>query len=282
MNDKRERQRANRMERLEQEARAATKAKRTRLIVRWVIIVASVVGIAFLYSVLSGDGDGSAAGPTTTEASPSQTVLFSSAECPAEDGSSERRTTFENPPRNCIDVEAVYAAEFATSAGTFTALLDPQLDDRSVNNFVVLARYHAYDGTIFHRVIDGFVIQGGDLEDGYGTGGPGYRFTGAYPPEDAVYEVGSLAMANAGDPTSNGSQFFIVTGAAGEALPLNYSLLGAVVDGIDVPLAIGSLATESRTIGGRPVADVPTTDVVIETVTIRLATDDEIATLRSS
>lgn len=270
------------MERLEQEARAAAKAKRSRLIVRWVIIVAGVVGIAFLYSVLTGDDAPPAGTPASTEASPAETALFSSADCPAEDGSSERRISFEDPPRNCIDREAIYAAEFTTSLGSFTVLLDPQLDDRSVNNFVVLARYHAFDGTVFHRVIDGFVVQGGDLEGAYGTGGPGYRFTGAYPPEDAAYEVGTLAMANAGDPTSNGSQFFIVTGPAGEALPLNYSMLGRVVEGIDVPLAIGSVATETRSVDGRPVADVPTTDVVIDTVTIRLATDDEISTLRGS
>ena len=270
----------NRQERAEAEAREEARAKRSRLIVRWVIIGVLVLGAALLYSLLSGGGDDQtvAGSSETTEQVPADTALESRPDCPAEDGSSPRTISFPAPPSLCIDAEDLLAADFVTSEGDFTAILDPTLDPRSVNNFVVLARYHAYDGTIFHRVIDDFVIQGGDLQNQFGTGGPGYRFTGAFPPEDVPYQVGSLAMANSGDPSSNGSQFFIVTGGAGANLPQNYSLLGQVTDGVDVPVAIQGTETEVREVeGGRPAADVPVTDVVIESVSIRDATDDEIS-----
>ena len=111
-------------------------------------------------------------------------------------------------------------------------MLDPTKDSRSVNNFIFLARHGAYNGTIFHRVIDQFVIQGGDVEGLNGRGGPGYKFTGAYGPEKG-YLVGSFAMANQGTPNTNGSQFFVVTGQFGAALDPNYSLMGHVVAGLE-------------------------------------------------
>ena len=94
---------------------------------------------------------------------------------------------------------------------------------------MVLARYHYYDGVIFHRIINGFVCQGGD-PTGTGRGGPGYRFADELP-KPGRYEVGSLAMANAG-PDTNGSQFFIISGPNGTGLPPQYSLFGKVVNGV--------------------------------------------------
>ncbi len=293
-NEKRERQRANRMERIRDAERAEARIRRTRLIIRWTVIIGLALLAAFLYSVLSGDSgddeqvdagdaatdeqaatEGDEAAPTTA-AGPAATALPDPPNCPASDGSSPRTTQFDAPPQLCIDPEVIYAADFVTSAGNFTAILDPELDLTSVNNFIVLARYHAYDGTIFHRVIDTFVIQGGDVQNLYGIGNPGYRFTGAFPPEDEEYRLGSVAMANSGNPGSNGSQFFIVTGVAGESLPANYSLLGRVTNGLEVPLAVQSTETGIRDIDGRPVENVPTTDVVVESVTVRTATEDEI------
>ena len=276
-NDKRARQRANRMERIHEEERAEARARRNKLIIRWGLIAVGVLGLAFLYSVLSSDDDPAveATGATAT-LSPGAEVLGGTApDCPAEDGSSERQTNFAAPPEICIEPDTLYTAEFVTSEGNFTAVLDPSLDLRSVNNFIVLARYHAYDGTIFHRVIEDFVIQGGDVEDAFGRGSPGYRFTGAFPPEDIPYQIGSIAMANSGDPASNGSQFFVVTGPDGARLPPNYSLLGQVTDGSDIALSINATDTEVRDIDGRPAADVPVVDVVLESVTIREATGDE-------
>ena len=157
----------------------------------------------------------------------------------------------------CIDPTKSYTAVMETSMGTMTIALDPISAPRTVNNFVVLARYHYYEGVIFHRIIEGFVCQGGD-PTGTGRGGPGYRFTDELP-KPGRYEVGSLAMANAG-PDTNGSQFFIISGPHGRRLPPQYSLFGKVVKGLDVVDAMQSVATDRN--------DRPLTDVTINSVTI--------------
>jgi cyclophilin family peptidyl-prolyl cis-trans isomerase len=118
-----------------------------------------------------------------------------------------------------------------TDAGVITIALDAVAAPVTVNNFVVLARYHYFDGIAFHRVIPGFVDQGGD-PTGTGSGGPGYQFKDELPPAGA-YKIGSIAMANSGANT-NGSQFFLIAGQQGVALPPNYSLFGLSSGGLDV------------------------------------------------
>ena len=142
----------------------------------------------------------------------------------------------------CIDVARRYSAEMVTSKGTMTIALDPVAAPKTVNNFVFLARYHYFDGIFFHRVIPGFVLQGGDPK-GTGTGGPGYEFEDELP-RPGRYELGSLAMANAG-PNTNGSQFFVISGPSGVRLPPQYSLFGKVVNGLDVVAAVDALGTSS-------------------------------------
>jgi cyclophilin family peptidyl-prolyl cis-trans isomerase len=144
-----------------------------------------------------------------------------------------------------------------TSKGTIHIELDPVAAPKTVNNFVFLARYHYYDGVTFHRVIPGFVLQGGDPE-GTGRGGPGYRFEDELP-RPGRYQLGSLAMANAG-PNTNGSQFFIISGPHGQQLPPSYSLFGQVVAGLDVVAAIDALGTAG--------AGKPKERIVIQSVTI--------------
>jgi cyclophilin family peptidyl-prolyl cis-trans isomerase len=178
-------------------------------------------------------------------------------ECPAADGSSPKKQKFSGPPPMCIDPDKTYTATMVTNKGTMTIALDPVAAPLTVNNFVVLSRYHYYDGVTFHRIIPGFVIQGGDPE-GTGRGGPGYRFSDELP-RPGRYEMGSLAMANAG-PNTNGSQFFIICGASGMGLPPQYSLFGKVVDGLDVVLALESV--------GSPGAGTPKERVYMESVTI--------------
>src|SRR5919107_2810875 len=130
-------------------------------------------------------------------------------ECPAADGSSPKKTTFDGPPPMCIDPEKRYSARIETSLGELVVALDPVAAPQTVNNFVVLARYHFYDGVIFHRIIKGFMCQGGD-PTGTGTGGPGYRFVDELP-RPGRYEIGSVAMAHPG-PEPNRGQLFIVRG----------------------------------------------------------------------
>ena len=155
-----------------------------------------------------------------------------------------------------IDTAKRYTATMVTSHGTMVIALDPLAAPKTVNSFVFLARYHYYDGIIFHRIIPGFVLQGGD-PTGTGSGGPGYRFDDELP-APGRYQVGSLAMANAG-PNTNGSQFFIISGPDGVRLPPQYALFGAVVSGGEVVTAIDAIGTRSGA---------PKEQVVIESVTV--------------
>jgi peptidylprolyl isomerase len=176
--------------------------------------------------------------------------------CPAADGSSPTQQKFDGPPPMCIDPAKRYTASMVTSKGTLAIALDPIGAPATVNSFVFLARYHYFDGIVFHRIIPGFVLQGGD-PTGTGRGGPGYRFADELP-KAGRYEVGSLAMANSG-PDTNGSQFFVISGPAGVRLPPQYSLFGMVVAGLDVVATIDALGTASGT---------PKETVTIESVTI--------------
>ncbi len=177
-------------------------------------------------------------------------------EAPAADGSSPKTQRFDAAPPMIIDPTKAYTAEMLTSKGALTIALDAIGAPRTVNNFVFLARWHYYDGIVFHRIIPGFMCQGGDPE-GSGRGGPGYRFEDELP-MPGRYEIGSVAMANAG-PNTNGSQFFIVSGPDGVGLPPQYSLFGKVVKGLDVIKAIESVGSRSGA---------PSEQVVIESVTV--------------
>ena len=147
-----------------------------------------------------------------------------------------------------------------TSEGSFTIRLDDADSPSTVGSFEQLARKGFFDGTIFHRIVPGFVIQGGD-PTGKGTGGPGYTTTDA-PPGNTRYTHGLVAMAKtASDPAGTaGSQFFVVT-APDAGLPPDYAVLGRVVSGLAIVDKIGKL--------GDPQTEKPTKRVVVQHVTIR-------------
>ena len=174
---------------------------------------------------------GSSGSASATTASPSAASGVASQGCPPAGGTAKRVGSFTAAPPMCIEANKTYTATVTTDVGAFTVALDAKKAPKTVNNFVFLARNHFYDGVTFHRVIQGFMAQGGDPE-GTGSGGPGYEFADELPQEGA-YKVGSVAMANAG-PDTNGSQFFVVTGDAGVQLPPQYSLFGQVTKGMDV------------------------------------------------
>ncbi|HEV2758072.1 MAG TPA: peptidylprolyl isomerase [Acidimicrobiales bacterium] len=178
-------------------------------------------------------------------------------ECPAADGSSPKTQKFSGPPPMCIDPAKTYMATMVTNKGMMTIALDPIAAPKTVNNFVFLARYHYFDDVTFHRIIPGFVIQGGDPQ-GTGMGGPGYKFADELP-KAGRYEIGSLAMANAG-PNTNGSQFFTICGMSGMQLPPSYSLFGKVIDGLDVVLELEKVGTAG--------SGVPKQKVYMESLTI--------------
>ena len=164
-------------------------------------------------------------------------------------------------------------AKFVTTEGNFTIRLFEQEAPRTVENFVGLAdgskewsdprtnqkvRKPYYDGTIFHRVIDGFMIQGGDPL-GQGIGGPGYNFADEFHPKVRHNKAGILSMANRG-PNTNGGQFFI-TLAPTPHLDDRHTVFGEVVDGMDIISKIGRTKTGDR---DRPVKDIVIQHVIIE------------------
>ena len=179
---------------------------------------------------------------------------------PPLDGSAPKKQKFDSAPEMGIDPSKRYTATMETSMGTLVIALDPIAAPITVNNFVFLAAQHYYDGVVFHRIINGFVCQGGD-PDGNGRGGPGYRFVDELP-KPGKYQIGSLAMANAG-PNTNGSQFFIISGPSGVQLPPAYSLFGQVVKGLDIVEMMQNVPTGP--------GDRPKDDVVIRSVTITVA-----------
>jgi cyclophilin family peptidyl-prolyl cis-trans isomerase len=140
-----------------------------------------------------------------------------------------------NPPEMEIDGQKKYTATFHTGEGDITVEIYADKTPNTVNNFVFLAKQGFYNGTIFHRVIDNFMVQGGD-PTGTGRGGPGYRFADEFDPSLRHDKPGVLSMANAG-PNTNGSQFFI-THVPTPWLDNRHSVFGHVTAGIDVLLSI--------------------------------------------
>lgn len=138
------------------------------------------------------------------------------------------------PPEMTIDHDTRYQVTLDTDRGQVVMDLDPALAPVTVNHFVTQARNGFYDGLTFHRVVEGFVVQGGDPE-GTGRGGPGYTFEDE--PVRGEYILGAVAMANAG-PNTNGSQFFICIDDCREKLQPLYNLFGYVGNGIDVAQSV--------------------------------------------
>lgn len=263
--EKRQRKRDGRQARLEAERVAAKRAERRRKVITAVLITLGVLAALIIISQTGGDDDDTDVAAVDTEESEESededdtgssdgAVAYGDTPCAPVDGAPEAVRSFDSPFEDCLAEGVDYAAEVTTADGTIVIDL---LEDRApatVNNFVNLARSGFYDGSTFHRVIEGFVAQGGDpVGQPPGTGGPGYAITDELP-EAGEYEVGSVAMANSGADTQ-GSQFFVVTGDDGVALPPLYSLFGTVTEGME---AVDAIAP------GEP-ADAPT---VVEAVTI--------------
>jgi cyclophilin family peptidyl-prolyl cis-trans isomerase len=166
---------------------------------------------------------------------------------------------YSAPPPMTIDTKKTYTATIHTSKGDITLNLFASEAPITVNNFVFLARDGFYNNVIFHRVIKGFMIQGGD-PTGTGTGSPGYKF--ADEPVTRKYLRGTIAMANSG-PNTNGSQFFIMH--QDYALQPNYTIFGIVTKGIEV---VDAIATTPTVLGGDGAMSKPATPIVISSIDI--------------
>jgi cyclophilin family peptidyl-prolyl cis-trans isomerase len=255
---KRERQKANRQLKLQQIAKDAQKQRAKRWGLRIGIGVPLAIAVLFGLAWLARDEEPTESAVTTTTVDPlsvtttvdpfaatttveplapttttpvtvAGATVTGETPCPEADGSSPRTITFEQAPPTCIDPAKKYTANIITNKGNLVVELDPVAAPLTVNNFVVLARYHYFDNTECHRIIPQFVVQCGD-PTATGTGGPGYSFADELP--TGAYAIGDLAMANSGADT-NGSQFFVITGADGAALGPQYSKFGKVIAGLD-------------------------------------------------
>ncbi len=237
-----------------------------------VIIIAIFFAIAFLTDDDDSVTPADSAVPTsstpgdsseTTVAPAPAAFVYGTGECAPEDGSAEQKRTFDDAPALCIDPSKTYTAVVKTNLGEYTMVLDAATAPGTVNSFVNLARFKYFDGIVCHRAIPGFMVQCGD-PTGTGSGGPGYTFADELPAA-GEYQIGSVAMANAG-PNTNGSQFFVITGEQGVALPPNYTLFGTVTDGLDTTVVALDAAGNPNDNGVPPLQE-----IIIESITITVS-----------
>jgi len=252
-------------------------------------VVGGVAGLALLiagYTILTGDDEqpaasatpsvtasaeptgepGTRSGSVTPVVEPPSTVACGG-EAPPDAGG--KIPQFVGPPPMTIDEQATYTATIATSCGTFEAELRADIAPEAVNSFVFLAERGFYDGLTFHRIVQDFVIQGGDPL-GDGSGGPGYSFEIETSPKQTFDAPGMMAFANSG-PGTNGSQFFVTLAPTPQLDPGagsgEFTIFGEVTDGLDVVEAIGGVTgTENPGIPGE--LSVPTEAVYIDSITI--------------
>jgi len=219
----------------------------------------------------SGEKGGGIGAPTAAIAN-TDADISSGCWSAADRGASEGERTGSNvtfqqwskPPEMAIDVNKTYRATLDTSGGTIEIELFPKESPITVNNFVCLARAGYYDGTPFHRIVQGFVIQGGD-PTGTGSGGPGYRIQDEPISPNRNYTKGVVAMARTQQPNSGGSQFFICTGDLTGKLGKSYMIFGQVTSGMDVVDALDKTPTKSSS-GGEKSS--PIDPVTLNKVTI--------------
>jgi cyclophilin family peptidyl-prolyl cis-trans isomerase len=212
-------------------------------------LITLLVTLAFVGGC--GSGDEAASGGDSTNSTPVT-------ECADVDAPKPRGAETREAPSEPLDSSKTYALRFDTTCGSFTVTLDPKLAPHTTASLVALANDGFFDDTIFHRVVPGFVIQGGDPTQ-MGGGGPGYS-TVDKPPSDAKYTKGTVAMAKSQDeaPGTSGSQFFVVT-ADDAGLPPDYAIVGEVTDGMDSVERIEKLG-----VGDGP----PSQPIVVSSVTV--------------
>jgi cyclophilin family peptidyl-prolyl cis-trans isomerase len=197
-------------------------------------------------SVVVSSGTGVSAADVKAQAAANATSV--AAGCPKSPATALKKTKWSSAPAMTIDPAKTYTATVKTDLGSIVIALDAKGAPQTVNNFVFLAQHHFFDCAIFLRVIPGFVDQTGD-PTGTGSGGPGYTIPDELPatasnPADQ-YPLGSVAMANTGQPHTGGSQWFIVAGSQGESLGAKYSLFGHVTSGLSVAEKINAQGSAS-------------------------------------
>jgi cyclophilin family peptidyl-prolyl cis-trans isomerase/predicted nucleic acid-binding Zn ribbon protein len=290
--EKRARQRAAREQKQAIIEKGKKRRRNTRRGVSFVILAALIVLIVFL---VNGTGKKNASTTTSTSTSSSTststtttippttfptpttqplTTIAAKPACPPATGSSKRVVWFTTAPPACIARSSTYDATFTTSLGKIVVRMRAASSFKAVNNFVFLARYQYFNGTFFHRVLIGFVVQGGDPTGtgtggaGTGTGGklkygyPGYEYTGNTPPSSCktkpdqatCYQAGDLVLANSAGAATDSSQFFFILPGGQTILNKepNYTLFGRVISGMGVVDKIGALGVPISSATGAP------------------------------
>ena len=220
----------------------------------------AALGAAFavLVLLLAGcGGDEESAAPETETTAPAATTT-TDGECASVEAPAPREDGGATQPTERLDPEKTWTLRFETSCGAFVVTLDTTAAPATAASLVSLAEQGFFDDTVFHRIVPGFVIQGGDPTQS-GTGGPGYS-TVDTPAQGARYVKGVVAMAKTpAEPAgTSGSQFFVVTGED-VGLPPDYAVVGEVTEGLDVVELIGTL--------GDPATEQPLQPIVVESVT---------------
>lgn len=229
-------------------------------------LLAALAVVGLIAAGCSSDDSSSDGSPATSDAAISTNGtaaaggdVTSPADCPPAEGTGTQTQQFDAAPPDCLTPGVTYEAVVTTNKGEFTIVLDPESAPVATNNFVFLARNQYFDNTVCHRIIPNFVVQCGD-PTGTGTGGPGYTIVDE-PPAPGKYQVGSIAMAKTIEPDSAGSQFFIISGTDGAALPPDYALFGQVTAGLDSTVAAMAAA-------GTPGDGVPSEPIEIQSIRI--------------
>lgn len=261
MSDRRQRQKEQRAAKREAQKKSEARKELVRRLGTALIFGIVVISIFAVSGIFSGESTDLPGGYEGFRAQPTA--------CGADQPPEEEVMSFE-APKTQIDVkpESQVTATLETSCGQVVIELDPSSSPATVNSFVFLAREGFFDGQVFHRIAENFVIQGGDPEAA-GTGGPGYVIPDEYPTDpEFKYTEGVVAMANRG-ARSTGSQFFIVIGGDAQFLTNSFNVLGHVVSGED---ALAQAAAVPKGIAPGSVEEsLPLASVYIESITIDVA-----------
>ncbi len=250
--------------------RAKTKKRSLQIGIGVPALIVAVFGLVRLFGPSDSSTKAASSVGSTTTVAPVVTTIGTpptpdasgAFPCPPADGSAGRVVSFPKPAPTCITAGKTYTAVVETNKGSYTMALDAVNSPQNVNLFVYLARYHFYDNTPCHRAIKDFMVQCGD-PTGTGSGGAGISVP-VEPPKSGKYALGTVAMAKAQGATTNDSQFFVVTGSQGVALPAEYSLLGQVTDGFDTTVKALEAQANPTAANGVP----PLTALTITKVTI--------------
>jgi cyclophilin family peptidyl-prolyl cis-trans isomerase len=267
--------------------RAVERAERRRRIIAIVavgVVLLAVVGTIIAAANDKGDQAAKPATTTTGSTLPSEqttasttpvptvavvpagagATISSPTPCPAEDGSSPRTTLFAGPPPTCIDAAKTYDAVISTSVGDLKVFLNTQLAPTAVNNFVVLARYHYYDGAPITSIIPQKTMEvGSDISNADGRQSPGYSVAGDHPKGGTIFPTGTILMVKIpGQGDRFGGAFQIALGDKAADLPADTTAFGLTLDGTDALVAINKAGSPE---GG------PTKAITINSVHIELA-----------